>query len=144
MTPFPHDRLFSGSNSGSRPYFEGPKSAAWLATSVKRDQRKRQEWVARPAVASSIEPNSITLVQIVIWRLLKRSASQPPGMLKIRNGTEKRNVTTETNVSRSALRQAHPDDHREQQVAQNVVAEGALELRGDKRPEAAMAARRCR
>ncbi len=42
----------------------------------------------------------MTLVQIVTWRLLKRSASQPPGMLKIRNGTENRKVTTETNVSR--------------------------------------------
>jgi hypothetical protein len=27
--------------------------------------------------------------------------------------------------------QIHPDDHREKQVAQDVVAEGALELRGD-------------
>jgi hypothetical protein len=48
-----------------------------------------------------MEPNSITFVQIVTWRLLNRSASQPPGMLRMRNGTEKRNVTTETNVSRS-------------------------------------------
>ena len=57
--------------------------------------------VASPAVASSIDPNSIAFVQIVICRLLKRSANQPPGMLRIRNGSENRNVTTEMKVSRS-------------------------------------------
>src|ERR1700722_10051247 len=58
--------------------------------------------VARPAVASSIDPNSMTLVQIVTWRLLKWSASQPPGMLKRINGTENRKVTTEIKLSRWA------------------------------------------
>ena len=28
ITPFPHDKLFSGRSSGSKPYFDGPKSAA--------------------------------------------------------------------------------------------------------------------
>ena len=102
ITPFPQERLFSGSNSGNRPYFEGPNNAAWLATSVSAVSESPKEWVARPAVASSMEPNSIAFVQIVICRLLNRSASQPPGMLKTRNGTENRNVTIETNVSRSA------------------------------------------
>ena len=27
MTPFPQESLFSGSSSGSRPYFDGPNSA---------------------------------------------------------------------------------------------------------------------
>ena len=43
----------------------------------------------------------MTLVQMVTWRLLKRSASHPPGMLSSRKGTEKMKVTAETNVSRS-------------------------------------------
>ncbi len=38
------------------------------------------------------------------------------------------------------LRHVHPDDDREQQIAQDVVGERALELRGNQRPEAAAAA----
>lgn len=37
---------------------------------------------------------------MVIWRLLKRSASQPPGMLKITKGMENMSVTSETKLSR--------------------------------------------
>ena len=40
------------------------------------------------------------------------------------------------------LREVHANDHREQQVAEDVVAVGALELRGDEGPESARAARR--
>ena len=79
-------------------------------------------------------PISITFVQMVTWRLLKWSASQPPVMLKSTKGMEKRKVTTETKVSRSVLPQAHADDHREQQVAQDVIAECALKLGRDQTP----------
>ena len=40
------------------------------------------------------------------------------------------------------LRHVHPDDDREQQIAQDVVAEGALKLRCNQRPKAAATARR--
>lgn len=91
----------AGRSSGSRPYFEGPKSAACEATRVSATSDNVRECVANPAVATTIDPSSITLVQMVIWRLLKWSASQPPGMLNRMKGTEKRNVTAETKVSRS-------------------------------------------
>jgi hypothetical protein len=97
----PQDRLFSGKSSRSRPYFVGPNRAAWLATSASAARQSGREWVASPAVATSMEPSSIIFVQIVTPRLLKRSASQPPGMLSSRNGTEKMKVTAERNVSRS-------------------------------------------
>ena len=29
ITPLPHESFFSGSSSGSRPYFDGPKMALW-------------------------------------------------------------------------------------------------------------------
>ena len=51
---------------------------------------------------------SITLVQMVICRLLKRSASQPPGMLKITNGNENISVTMETKLSRWLLAMPMP------------------------------------
>ena len=73
----------------------------------------------------------MTLVQMVTWRLLKRSASQPPGMLKQheRHGEEERDHRDKGLALVPG--QAHADDHREQQVAQDVVAVGALELGGD-------------
>ena len=135
MTPLPQERRLAGSSSGSKPYFDGPKSAACVATRASATRERGSECRARPAVAMIMEPISITLVQMVTWRLLKWSASQPPVMLKSTNGTEKRKVTMETKVSRSFVAEAHADDHGEQQVAQDVVAVCALELGGDERPE---------
>ena len=66
------------------------------------------EWVASPTVATTMEPISMTLVQMVIWRLLKRSASQPPGMLKTMKGTENISVTMEMKVSRCSCARFMP------------------------------------
>jgi len=100
ITPLPHDKRFAGSNSGSNPYLEGPKSAACVATSVSAAREIGSLCVASPARATSIEVISIPLVQIVICRLLNRSASQPPVMLKSTNGTENSSVAIETKLSR--------------------------------------------
>ena len=100
MTPLPHDRRLAGSNSGRRPYFDGPKSAACVATRASAKIETGSECLASPAVATTIETISIALVQMVICRLLKRSASQPPGMLKSTKGTENISVTRETKLSR--------------------------------------------
>jgi len=101
ITPLPHDKRLAGSNSGSKPYFEGPNSAAWVATKPSATKHMIREWSASPAVATVMAPISIPLVQSVTRRLLKRSASQPPVMLKSTNGMEKRNVTRETKLERS-------------------------------------------
>ena len=79
-------------------------------------------------------PISITLVQMVTWRLLKWSASQPPVMLKSTKGMEKRKVTIATKVSRSSLPRPMPTTMAKQQVAQDVVAVCALELGRDQTP----------
>ena len=100
MTPLPQDNRLAGSSSGSRPYLDGPKSAACVATSMSATNEMGSECMARPTVATTMEPISMTLVQMVIWRLLKRSASQPPGMLKSTKGKENSSVTTEMKVSR--------------------------------------------
>ena len=101
MTPFPHDRRFAGSNSGSNPYFDGPNSAACVATMPRATRVMVREWTARPAVATVMAPISITLVHRVTRCLLKRSANQPPVMLKSTKGMENRKVTMETKLSRA-------------------------------------------
>jgi hypothetical protein len=75
---------------------------------------------------------------MVIWRLLKRSASQPPGMLKIRKGTENRKVTTETNVSRSVA-PFMPTIIESSRLRRMLSLKAPWKLGGDQRPEASTA-----
>ena len=95
--PLPQERRFSGSNSGSRPYFEGPKSAACVLSKKIAAAAIHRFTAASPAKAMSITPISITFRPAVTERLLKRSARNPPVIENSRKGTAKSRGTTSTN-----------------------------------------------
>ena len=71
MMPLPQERSFSGSISGNRPYFDGPKSAACeLSRNTPTDSITR---LPRPSATSEndIAATSIHFVPMVTERLLK-------------------------------------------------------------------------
>ncbi len=88
MSPLPQDNFFSGSNSGRRPYFEGPKNA--LCTPIRKTQASRigMCFQISPVSASDITTTSKTLTPMEIVRLLKRSARKPPAIENRINGKE--------------------------------------------------------
>ena len=92
--PLPHDNFRSGSNSGRRPYLEGPKNELW--TPIKNTQPNSIGiWFhQKPASARSITPISKIFTLTLIVRLLKRSAKNPPAIENKMNGRENRAVTS--------------------------------------------------
>ena len=72
--PLPQDSRFSGSNSGSRPYLDGPKNALCVPIRKTPANKIGACCHANPAVASSMMNTSSTLTPMVMVRLLKRSA----------------------------------------------------------------------
>ncbi len=89
-TPLPHESSFSGSSSGSSPYFDGPNSAACVLARNTAAASSQMFCSERPAVANTITPISIHFVPIVTDRLLYRSARYPPAIEKKMNGTANR------------------------------------------------------
>ena len=72
--PLPHDSRFSGSNSGKRPYFDGPKKA--LCTPIPQTAAIPNGTFLNhnPTSANSISNISKTFTPMVMRRLLNRSA----------------------------------------------------------------------
>ena len=99
-TPLPHESFFSGSNSGSRPYFDGPKIA--LCTPIRKTPASFSDsWSEISATrANDITAISNTFTPMVTERLLKRSARKPPAMEKRMNGRANSAPTTGINASR--------------------------------------------
>ena len=77
MIPLPHDNRFSGNNSGSNPYFDGPKNALWVESKKTTIISIVSDLKNKPIVARSIIRTSAYLVPTATLRLLKRVASCP-------------------------------------------------------------------
>lgn len=107
-TPFPQESRDSGSSSGRRPYFDGPKSALWApmrktpAIAAGRLSRRKA------ARTNSITAISNTFTPRVTERLLKRSARCPPAIEKRMKGAEKRRNSIGTTASRCRAVAAAP------------------------------------
>ena len=137
IRPLPQDNFRSGNNSGRRPYLEGPKNELW--TPIKNTQPSSTGiWFhQKPASARSITPISKIFTLTLMVRLLKRSARKPPAIENRMNGSENRAVTSSPTRCNSAGGDVHAEDHEHDEPLQDVVAERALELRDEERPEAA-------
>ena len=68
--PLPHDSRASGSNSGSNPYLQGPKSAACVLARKTAAISRFRLCRPSPTMASAITAISKNFVQIVTVRLL--------------------------------------------------------------------------
>src|SRR5580700_3257257 len=97
MMPLPQLSFDSGSNSGSNPYFVGPKIAPCVQARNRAMPAISRRLLASAYVARPITPSSKNFVQSVTLRLLYLSAKYPPGMEKSRKGTAKSSGTTSTN-----------------------------------------------
>ena len=93
-----------------------------------------------PAKTSAMTNSSKTFTPSITERLLNRSARKPPVMENRMNGSE--NSAPMDSPIAILLRQGHrraEQRHEDDQVFQDIVAEGALELGDDERPETASA-----
>ena len=140
MTPLPQERRLAGSSSGSRPYFDGPKSAACVATSPSatsvsgcRCSGEAGGGDGHGADLHDLGPDGDLALAEVVGEPAAGHAEEHEG-----HGEEEGDDGDEGVAL--VLAQAHADDHGEQKVAQDVIAVGALELGRDQRPEAALAA----
>ena len=70
ITPFPQESLFSGSNSGSSPYFDGPNNAPCVLIRKTAAASIVKFPAASAAMAKSPTPISKSFVPIVTVRLL--------------------------------------------------------------------------
>jgi hypothetical protein len=69
MIPFPQESFCSGSNSGSKPYLEGPKSADCVLIKNTAAHSIGRLRIASPAIATPITTISISFVPITTLRL---------------------------------------------------------------------------
>ena len=99
MSPLPQDSRFSGSNSGSKPYFDGPKKALCVPIRKTVKINKGSCCQTKPTSTKDITPISNTFTPTVIVRLLNRSARKPPAMENRMKGRENNPVVSGTNAS---------------------------------------------
>src|SRR5271154_2331412 len=86
--PLPHESFRSGNNSGSEPYFDGPKNALCVPMR-KTPTSKRFLFIAHnPANTSDMMSSSKIFTPSITERLLKWSARNPPAMENKMNGSE--------------------------------------------------------
>ena len=71
----------------------------------------------------------------LIERLLKRSAKKPPAMENKMNGSENSALIDSPKRCYSTEDTLVPKMHKDDELFQHIVAERALELRDDERPE---------
>ncbi len=70
MMPLPQESRCSGSNSGSKPYFEGPKSAPSVLIKNTPTNSIGKLRAARLAMKNAMTPSSNNFVPMVTLRLL--------------------------------------------------------------------------
>ena len=97
--PLPQESSLSGSSSGSRPYFAGPKKAACVLARKITANAMRELPRVKAYMAKSMAQTSKILVAMATLRLLKRSARNPPAIENNRNGRAKRLPMTKTRKS---------------------------------------------
>ncbi len=85
--PLPQESFFSGSNSGSEPYLDGPNIA--LCVPMRKTPASRRYFFHdnNPAKTSDMMNNSKIFTPSITERLLKRSARKPPVMENRMNGS---------------------------------------------------------
>ena len=101
--PLPQESFRSGSNSGSRPYLDGPKNALCMPINNTHASRILMLPPSKPASTSAITATSKTFTPTVTMRLLKRSARKPPAMENRMNGSENNAPTSSPILCFSAM-----------------------------------------
>ena len=86
--PLPHESRRSGSNSGSEPYFDGPKIALWVPMRKTLASSRFLFHDQSPANTTAMMHSSKIFTPSMTLRLLKRSARNPPTMENKMNGSE--------------------------------------------------------
>ncbi len=137
---------FSGQQFGQQAVFppRARKSAAWLCHECQRGQRKSQRMRSQPGCRQEhghkfhhLGPDrDLALAESICQPAARHTQNEKRHREEKRHHADQRFPLT--------LRQIHPDDHRQQQVAQNVVAEGALEQCGNQRPKSPGDCAECR
>ena len=143
MTPLPQERSFSGRISGSRPYFDGPNSAACELSRNTPAASSARLPRASATSAKSIDADFHPFRADGHRALAEAVGEKSAGHGKQDEGQGKERADDQHQpVARSRAGQAHVHDEVNHQEFQGIVVEGALELRDHQAPEAAAVSRR--
>ena len=135
--PLPHDNFFSGSNSGSIPYFVGPKMALCVLIRKMPASIRRMLARHRPMVTTDMMPEFGAFDGDGDAALAEAVGEKSTGHGK----QNKRQSEDDADQRHEAVaffhRKAHADDEEGDEQSEDVVAEGILEFDDKHEPEAA-------